>query len=73
MEADLGQLMLRCPMTDRHFSTGIDTNRKSLKRIPYIRLFVRCPYCGREHTWGPREAPLGQSVPLSKRVAPPRP
>ena len=42
----MGQLMLRCPMTDRNFSTGIDTDRKSLKRIPYARIVVRCPYCG---------------------------
>jgi hypothetical protein len=58
----LGQLMLQCPMTDRNFSTGIDTDRKSLKRIPYARIAVRCPYCGLEHTWGPQGAALGQSV-----------
>jgi hypothetical protein len=65
--------MLRCPMTDRNFSTGIDTDRKSLKRIPYARIAVHCPYCGREHTWGPRDASLTQSVLLSEQVAPPMP
>jgi hypothetical protein len=49
-------------MTDRNFSTGIDTDRKSLKRIPYAAISVRCPYCG-----------LGQSVALGEQIAPPMP
>jgi hypothetical protein len=65
----MGQLMLRCPMTDRNFSTGIDTDRESLKRIPYTGIAVRCPYCGCERTWGPREAPLAESTPLGERIA----
>jgi len=69
-EANLGQLMLRCPMTDRNFSTGIDTDRKSLKRIPYAAISVRCPYCGLEHTLGPQDVPLGQSVLPGKQIAP---
>jgi hypothetical protein len=67
-EANLGQLMLRCPMTDRNFPTGIDTDRKSLKRIPYARIAARCPYCGLEHTWGPQDAALGQSGLLDKQI-----
>jgi hypothetical protein len=66
----MGRLMLRCPMTDRNFSTGIDTNRKCLKGIPYKRIVVRCPIAVAS-TWGPRDAPLAQSVPLSTQVAPP--
>jgi hypothetical protein len=46
------------------------TDRKILKRIPYTRIAVRCPYCGLEHTWGPQHAPLGQSVLLGKQIAP---
>jgi hypothetical protein len=60
-------------MTDRNFSTGIDTDRKTLKRIPYTRIAVRCPYCRLEHTWGPEDAPLGQSVLQHKHIAPPMP
>jgi hypothetical protein len=72
-EANLGQLMLRCPMTDRNFSTGIDTDRKSPKRIPYARIAVRCPYCRLENTLGPQDAPLGQSALLGKQIAAPMP
>jgi hypothetical protein len=60
-------------MTDRNFSTGIDTDRKSLKRIPYAKIAVRCPYCGLEHTWGPQDAPLAQSVLMGKQIATPMP
>jgi hypothetical protein len=50
-------------MTDRNFSTGIDTDRKNLKRIPYARIAARCPYCGREHTWGLQDASLAEGIP----------
>ena len=48
----MGSLMLRCPMTDRNFSTGIHTDIDSLKLVPDTRITARCPYCGQEHTWG---------------------
>jgi hypothetical protein len=60
-------------MTDRNFSTGIDTDTKSLKRIQYTRIAVRCPYCGLEHTLGPQDAPLGQNILLDKQIALPMP
>jgi hypothetical protein len=65
----MGQLMIRCPMTDRNFSTGMEADSKELKRVPYTRIAVRCPYCGLEHTLGPRDTPLGQSVPPGSRPA----
>ena len=67
----MGQLMIRCPMTDRNFSTAIEADSKTLKRVPYTSITVRCPYCGLEHTWGP--APLGQSVPPGEQIASPMP
>ena len=41
--------------------------------IPSTRITVRCPYCGLEHTWGPSDAPLGQSVSPGEWIAPPMP
>jgi hypothetical protein len=29
----MGLLMLRCPMTNRHFSTGVNTDRESFRLI----------------------------------------
>jgi hypothetical protein len=54
---EFGSANASMPNDGSHFSTGIDTDRKSLKRIPYARIAVHCPYCGREHTWG-RGSPL---------------
>jgi hypothetical protein len=60
-------------MTDRNFSSDIDTDRKSLKRVPYTRIAVRCPYCGLEHTLGPQDAPLGKASYWDKQIALPMP
>ena len=63
----MGQLMLRCPMTDRNFSTGIDS--ESLKLMPNTSIPIRCPYCGQEHPWGPRDAWQAESIPLGEQIA----
>jgi hypothetical protein len=44
----MGLLMLRCPMTDRNFPTGIHTDIDSIKLMPDTKFVARCPYCGRE-------------------------
>jgi hypothetical protein len=61
--------MLRCPMTDRNFSTGINTDSESLRLIPDTRVVARCPYCGQEHPWGPRNAWLAESIALGEEIA----
>jgi hypothetical protein len=37
----MGQLMLRCPMTDRNFSTGIDTESETLALVPDTTITAR--------------------------------
>ena len=64
----MGLLMLRCPMTDRNFSTGIHTDKDSIKLMPNTEIAARCPYCGREHTGTPREGWVAESVPLSEQI-----
>jgi hypothetical protein len=68
----MGSLMLRCPMTDRNFSTGIHTDIDSLKLVPDTRITARCPYCGQEHTWGRADAWLAESGGPGERIAEPR-
>jgi hypothetical protein len=62
----MGMLMLRCPMTDRNFSTGIKAN--DFRLIPDIRSVARCPYCRQNHTWRPNDAWLTQSIAPSERL-----
>jgi len=51
----------------------MEADIKALRRVPYTRIAVRCPYCGLEHTWGPSDALLGQSVLPGEQIAPPMP
>ena len=62
----MARLMLRCPMTDRNFATGINTDRESLTRIPDTTSVARCPHCGQDHPWRPNDASLAESIPLSE-------
>jgi hypothetical protein len=63
----MGQLMLRCPMTDRNFCTGIDTESETLGLVPDTTITARCPYCGQEHSLRPRDAWLAESVRSANR------
>jgi hypothetical protein len=58
----MGMLMLRCPMTDRNFSTGIYADKSRFKLMPDTERIVLCPQCGREHTWRPRDAWLVECI-----------
>jgi hypothetical protein len=61
-------VMLRCPMTDRNYSTGIDTNMDNLKRVQNISGASVCPYCKRDHDWRPNDTWLAEAVPLYERM-----
>ena len=47
----MGVLVLKCTVTGREFSSGIQVERDELKRFPNSLTHSRCPYCGREHVW----------------------
>jgi hypothetical protein len=64
----MGVLMLRCPMTDRNFSTGINTDRDRFRLIPDAMSAARCPYCRLDHIWRPRDAWLMESFPPGELV-----
>jgi hypothetical protein len=65
----MGRLMLRCPMTDRNFSTGIDTDTETLRLVPDATITARCPYCGQDHSLRPHDGWLAKSIPLGEQIA----
>jgi hypothetical protein len=62
-------LMHRCPMTDRNYSTGIDTNIDGLKCVQNVPSASTCPYCKRDHDWRPNDAWLAEALPRHERIA----
>ena len=48
----MGVLMLRCPMTDREFSSGIYIGHDEFQRLVNVATKTNCPHCGQpsDHT-----------------------
>lgn len=62
--------MITCPMTQREVATGFEADWVTFPEAPFPRKKLRCPACGRTHTWGRRDAFLeGSSERLSSRTA----
>jgi hypothetical protein len=57
----VGVLMIRCPITGKEFSTGIETDEHSLDLIPETVTWSLCPHCGREHSWSKHDARLSEN------------
>lgn len=66
----MGVLMLKCPTTDREFSTGIYVDEASFRRLPDTVTKARCPHCERMHNWWTREARWANSMPPSLWAGP---
>jgi hypothetical protein len=48
----MGVLVVRCPNTQRRFSTGIQIERADFERLYEDAMTSsRCPYCNVEHRW----------------------
>jgi hypothetical protein len=52
----MSSLMIRCPRTGLDVWTGIETDPKSLEKIPDAFYYTPCPHCGFEHLWWSDEA-----------------
>jgi hypothetical protein len=48
----------------REFSTGIDTDEATFKKLPNTVTKALCPHRGLTHNWWTREAGLIEGVPL---------
>jgi len=66
-EVSMAVLMLRCPMSDRNFSTGIEIDPNGFKLMSDAIRIARCPYCQQEHSWRPYDAWMMESIPPRKR------
>jgi len=54
----VGVLVITCPVTGKEFSTGIETDEKSLDLIPFTVAQAFCPHCGSDHAWSKTDARL---------------
>ena len=50
----MGVIMIRCPATGRHVSTGIET--MAVDQLPTVKAETVCPFCCRMHEWTKNEA-----------------
>ncbi len=59
----MGVLVIKCPVTGREFSTGIQTDAASLALMPNEVGQAKCPYCLTKHSWRPLDARLVDGLP----------
>jgi hypothetical protein len=54
--ARMGVLILKCPITGKMFSTGIQADAETVKSLPQVQTRSRCPHCRADHLWWPQDA-----------------
>jgi len=64
----MGVLVIKCPVSGREFSTGIQTDVDSLARMRNEVSSARCPYCLTQHSWRPLDARLVAIADLVQRI-----
>jgi hypothetical protein len=55
----MGMIMIRCPVSGRDVSTGIETS--GVDELPSVNATMLCPACGRMHGWTKHDAWLADS------------
>ena len=55
-QADMGMLMIKCPLTGRAIPTGLEADRSSFDRTPVFFGRTYCPMCRSNHEWFAKEA-----------------
>ena len=56
----MGIIMIKCPVTGRDVSTGIET--MDIEELPAVTAKMVCPACGRVHDWITTNAWLAQAA-----------
>ena len=59
----IGKVMVKCPITGRELSTGVEMDSTAFERLPNATCQMRCPFCGQDHVWSTRDAWLGNPPP----------
>jgi predicted RNA-binding Zn-ribbon protein involved in translation (DUF1610 family) len=60
----MGVVVVKCPVTGRPFSTGIQVEREDFEALQQDSMTTsRCPHCGLEHIWWTREARCIDALP----------
>ena len=59
----MGVIVIKCQVTGREFSTGIQADADSLAQMPNVVSSARCPYCLVQHSWRPLDAKLVDALP----------
>ena len=59
----MGTVVIRCPITGQQVPTGILMSRAEFDQAKLESSVLRCPQCGRIHTWCRKDAQLVESPP----------
>jgi endogenous inhibitor of DNA gyrase (YacG/DUF329 family) len=59
----MNKIMVTCPATGKHVSTGIITNKDTFDHLPNTISSMNCPHCGTAHAWHANEAWLESERP----------
>lgn len=60
----MGTVVIQCVVTGLEFAVGLETDEFSFSSLPDISLKARCPHCGSDHAWSPRQARLRTDMAL---------
>jgi hypothetical protein len=65
----MGQLVIRCPKTDRQIPTGYQADAAAFRQMPVFFAVTYCPICRTDHEWFARDASVLEQSCDSKRLA----
>jgi hypothetical protein len=64
-------VMVRCPVTIRELSTGVEMDAATFERLPDIRSRIKCPVCNLGMTGQRARSSLGLKLCQQPRLATP--
>jgi hypothetical protein len=54
----MGVLIIKCPVTGKEISTGVETDADGFARMPNLVAYAHCTHCMTDHAWRPLDATL---------------